>query len=320
LQKTFDVPLGNLQAEFSPYVPLGIAFDNAGKYFFAAVQGFYGNELWVFSTDLATHPPPVDQTNNLLNISTRAHVETGENAMIGGFIVDGATPKRLLLRGIGPSLALSGALSDPTIELYGPTGNLLASNDDWKSDQLNILSSLIPPDSEREPAILITLEPGAYTAIVHDRNGQPGQGLVEVYDLDPKASLLANISTRGRVETGDNVMIGGFVIGGKEPAQVIVRAIGPSLADKGISLPLSDPLLELHDASGKTISTNDNWRSTQQNDIIATGLAPADDKESAILATLGPGSYTAIVRGQNNATGVALVEIYNLNNASQSSK
>ena len=143
--------------------------------------------------------------------------------------------------------------------------------------------------------------------------------LVEVYDLNAKASLLGNISTRGRVEAGDNVMIGGFVIGGKESAKVLVRAIGPSLANKGVSLPLSDPALELHDASGNILSTNDNWRSAQQNDIVATGLAPTNDKESAILSTLEPGNYTAVVHGQNNATGVALVEIYNVGAANTDS-
>jgi hypothetical protein len=143
---------------------------------------------------------------------------------------------------------------------------------------------------------------------------------VEVYDLDPKNSLLANISARGKVETADNVMIGGFIIGGADPTKVIVRAIGPSLTTKGIQQPLADPILELHDGNGDIISTNDNWRSTQQAEVIATGIPPTDDRESAIVATLQPGSYTAIVRGLNSTTGVALVEVYNLDSASAASK
>jgi hypothetical protein len=320
LQKTFDVPLGNLQAGLSPYLPLDGAFDNAGKYFFAHVEGFYGDDVWVFSTDLAAYPPPVHPTKNFVNISTRAHVETGEDAMIGGFIVQGPDPKKVLIRAIGPSLSLTGAMSDPVVELYDSSGKLLVANDDWKSDELNILGSLIPPSSDREAAVLMTLQPGAYTAIVHDSHNQPGVALVEVYDLDPNNSLLANISTRGKVESGDNVMIGGFVIGGEEPTQVLVRAIGPSLSSSGILQPLSDPLLELHDSSGNLISTNDNWRAAQETDIIATGIAPANDNESAILATLEPGSYTAIVRGQNYTTGVALVEVYNLETSAIGSK
>jgi Putative Ig domain/Matrixin len=320
LQQTFDVEIGNLQANLYPYVPLEIAFDNSGKYFFARVQGFYGAEVWVFSTDLASFPPPVHPTKNLLNISTRARVKTGEAAMIGGFIVQGPNPKKVLIRGIGPSLPLTGAMSNPVLDLYDSSGKLLASDDDWTADQLNIIGSQLAPSSKRESAILVTLQPGAYTAVVRDLNTQPGLALVEVYDLDPRDSLLANISTRGKVETADNVMIAGFIIGGAEPTKVIVRAIGPSLTTKGIQQPLADPILELHDGNGDLASTNDNWRSTQQAEIIATGIPPTDDRESAILATLQPGSYTAIVRGQNSTTGVALVEVYNLDGASAASK
>ena len=211
-------------------------------------------------------------------------------------------------------------MSNPVLELHDSTGKLIASNDNWITDQLNILGSLIPPQSERESAILTTLQPGAYTAIVHDATNQPGLSLVEVYDLASKTSLVGNISTRGKVGTGDNVMIGGFIIGGEDPTRVVIRAIGPSLGALGVALPLVDPVLEIHDSTGELISTNDNWRSTQQNEIVATGIAPTNDSESAILLTLDPGSYTAIVRGQNNATGVALVEVYNLDGASAASK
>jgi hypothetical protein len=287
-------------------------FDSSGKYLFVSVS-YLTPEIWVFSTDLASFPPPPpDPTKDLRNISTRARVETGENAMIGGFIVQGPYPKKVLVRGIGPSLPLNATLSNPVLDLYDSSGKLLASNDDWISDRLNILASQLAPSSAREAAISMTLQPGAYTAVVRDSNAQSGLALVEVYDLDPENSLLANISTRGKVETGDDVMIGGFIIGGVDATRVLVRAIGPSLSGKEILQPLSDPILEIHDSTGKLISTNDNWRSTQQNEIIATGIAPTNDNESAILLTLDPESYTAIVRGQNSTTGVALVEVYNL--------
>jgi hypothetical protein len=319
LQLKSEIDPNDLNPSEFAYQPSSGLFDNSGKYFFSAVEGSYG-ETWAFSTDLASFPPPVHPTKNLLNISTRGRVETGENAMIGGFIVQGPDPKKLLIRGIGPSLPLTGAMSNPVLDLYDSSGELLASDDDWISDRLNIIGSQLAPSSERESAVLVTLQPGAYTAIVRDLDNQPGLALVEVYDLDPKDSLLANISTRGKVQTADNVMIGGFIIGGVDPTKVLVRAIGPSLTANGIALPLADPVLELHDANGDMISTNDNWRSTQQTDIIATGIPPSDDRESAIIATVQPGSYTAIVRGQNSTTGVALVEVYNLDSATSASK
>jgi hypothetical protein len=264
--------------------------------------------------------PVANPNQNLLNISTRVRVEAGESAMIGGFIIAGEMPKKVLIRGLGPSLSITGALSNPVLELYDSAGKLIASNDNWVSDRLNVLATAIPPTSERESAIMTTLSPGAYTAVVHDLSGQPGLGLVEIYDLDPNNSVVANISTRGKVETGDNVMIGGFIIGGADYTRVIVRAIGPSLASQGILQPLMDPVLDIHDQYGSVVSTNDDWRSGQQDEIIATGIPPADDKESAIVATLYSGSYTAIVRGKADTNGVALVEVYNLDGTGATSK
>jgi len=287
------------------------AFDHTGEKFFVGVAAYSG-EIWVLSADRDNLPPPTVVTKNLLNISTRARVEKGENAMIGGIIVQGPASKKVLIRGLGPSLPLTGALSDPILELYDSTGTLIASNDSWTTNRLSILGTQLAPSSPREAAILRTLDPGAYTAVVREKSGQPGIALVEVYDFAPTDSLLANISTRGQVTNGDNVMIGGFIIGGAEPTDVVVRAIGPSLAQRGVALPLLDPLLELHDGDGDLLSTNDNWRSTQQAAISATGLAPTDDRESALLETLNPGNYTAVVKGQSGAIGVALVEVYNL--------
>ncbi len=298
---------------FNGYAPFGVAFDHNDPYFYVMMAPGGSTEIWKFSVDFDLFPPPDPiPTKNLLNISTRARVGADEEAMIGGFIIEGPNPKKVLVRGLGPSLPLTGALSNPVLALYNSSGELIATNDNWTSNHLDILASHLPPSSPREAAIEMTLDPGAFTAIIHDVTGQAGQALVEVYDLDPADSLLANISTRGEVGLDDEVMIGGFIIGGVESTDVLVRAIGPSLAALGVSQPLVDPVLELHDYEGTLIATNDNWRSEQQTEIIATGIAPTDDRESAIMATLDPASYTVIVRGQGGTTGVGLVEIYNL--------
>lgn len=249
----------------------------------------------------------------LLNISTRMEVLTGSNVLIGGFIITGMDAKKVLVRGLGPSLPVNGALADPTLELHDST-KTLATNDNWKdTQQTEIQATGIPPSSDLESAIVATLPANAgYTAILAGKNGGMGIGLVEVYDLTTNVnSQLANISTRGFVDTEDNVMIGGF-IAGNGIAKVLVRAIGPSLTAAGVQGALQDPTLELHDASGAIIQTNDNWKDTQQAEIQATGVPPTDDTESALVRTLAPGNYTAVVRGKNNTTGVALVEVYNL--------
>ena len=267
-------------------------------------------------------PPP---TGQLLNISTRMEVLNGDQVLIGGFIVTGTDPKRIIVRGIGPSLPVGGTLADPTLELHqGST--TLATNDNWKindqtgqSQEADIRATTIPPTNDLESAILTTLNPGAYTAILAGKNGGTGVGVVEVYDLAQGAnSKLGNISSRGFVDTGDNVMIGGFIVGGGgDSARVLVRALGPSLTGFGVAGALGDPTLELHDGNGTTIATNDNWRtrpdgSSQQAQIEATAIPPTNDLESALVQTLPPGNYTAIVRGKNNTTGVGLVEVYNL--------
>jgi hypothetical protein len=242
--------------------------------------------------------------------------------LIGGFIVTGTEPKKVILRAIGPSLAnanppVANALADPILELHEPDGTVI-TNDNWKDTQeAEIIASTIPPTNDLESAIVATLNPGAYTAIVSGKNGGTGVGLVEAYDLDQAAaSQLANISTRGFVETQDNVMIGGLIIGGGGggSTKVIVRAIGPSLANANPPVPgaLADPFLELHDGNGATIASNDNWKDTQEAEIIATTIPPTNGLESAIVATLNHGNYTAIVSGKNDGTGVALVEAYNL--------
>ncbi len=244
----------------------------------------------------------------------------GDEVLIGGFIVSEPTAKQVIVRGIGPSLTafgVNGALADPVLELHKPDGTVV-TNDNWMDTQkTEITASGLKPTDNLESAILATLEPGAYTAIVRGKNGGTGVGLVEAYDLDPppSASKLANISTRGFVQTGDNVMIGGFILGGGGGASstVIARAIGPSLADFGVANVLADPYLEIHDVNGATIDGNDDWMNDpDMQTIIDDGFAPTKPAESATLSNLGPGSYTAIVGGKNGMTGVALVEIYDV--------
>jgi len=246
-------------------------------------------------------------------LSTRVRTELGNDVAIGGFIISGHAPKTVIIRALGPSIPVTVNLADPTLELHDGTGALIASNDNWGSNRDNIMWSGIPPRDGHEAAIVTTLSPGSYTAIVRGVSNTSGVALVEIFDLSGVTdSKLANISTRGKVETGDDMMIGGFVIGGDQPTKVIIRAIGPSLTGAGIQDALQDPVLQLFNGNGAMIFENDDWRSAQQDQINAGGMAPGDDRESAIVATLAPGSYTAIVRGKNNTIGVALVEIYNL--------
>lgn len=250
----------------------------------------------------------------LLNISTRMRVLTGDNVAIAGLIVTGNGPKRVIVRGLGPSLPVNGRLANPTLQLSG--GNVSIFNDDWKDSQkAEILATGIPPMDDRESAIVASLNPGNYTAILAGKDNTVGIGLIEVYDLDQSAgSNLGNASTRAFVDTADNVMIGGIIIGPSTtgPAVILLRATGPSLKNYGIQNALQDPMLELHDGSGTLLATNDDWKSDQRADIEATTLQPSDDRESALLRTLTPGNYTAIVRGKLDTTGVALVEAYNL--------
>jgi hypothetical protein len=233
--------------------------------------------------------------------------------LIGGFIITGTQPKKVILRAIGPSLPVSGALQDPFLELHGPNGSI-ATNDNWVEapNKQAVIDTTVAPSKNVESAILTTLPANnsAYTAVVRGVNNGTGVGLVEVFDLDRSVdSQLANISTRGLVQTGENVMIGGFIVlNGSQ--KVIVRAIGPSLPVSGA---LQDPVLELHNSNGAVLQTNDNWRTGgQQAEIIATTVAPTREEESAIVRTLAPGNYTAVVRGVNQTTGVALIEVFAL--------
>jgi len=289
----------------------------SGGALIGSIQLFASNSRGTATIPLAFFLAPT----GAVNISTRMGVGTGDNVIIGGFIVTGNAPKKLLIRGIGPSLervGITGALQDPILELHGSAG-LLATNDDWKSDhQKDIADTTIPPSDDREPAIVGAFQPGNYTAIVRGKNNGTGIGLVELYDLGTASletssnATLAQISTRGTVLSGDNVMIGGFIIS-DITTKVIVRAIGPSLTQFGVPGALENTTLELFNSNGASFAFNDDWKDPPHEQAIReTTVPPTDDREAAIVATLSPGSYTAIVRGKNGTTGVALVEVYAL--------
>jgi len=243
-----------------------------------------------------------------------------DDVLIGGFIVRGPVPKRMILRAIGPSLTgagVTGAMANPTLELHDSTGAAIATNDNWQTSgqASEISASGLAPRNPLESAIVATLQPGSYTAIVRGVNNTTGIALVEGYELDSTATRLVNVSTRGHVGVGNDVLIGGFIVTGSDSKTVIVRAIGPSLGTGAHPLPgvLVNPALELHDGSGNLLSSNDDWSSSSQHAaIVATGLAPPNSLESAILTTLRPGNYTAIVRGVHTTTGIGLVEVYDL--------
>jgi plastocyanin len=256
-------------------------------------------------------------SSKLSNISTRALVQTGNNVLISGFIISGSGNKSIVVRALGPTLTgfgIANALPNPVLQLNNGAGAVIASNDNWgnAANAQSIPANLRPPNS-LESAILTSLAPGKYTAVVSGVNGTTGVALAEVYDLDTTTgAILSNISTRGFVDTGSQVMIGGFIIQGSATQKVLVRVLGPTLTGFGVTGALANPMLELRDVNGNLIDSNDNWKSTNQAAIMATGLQPPNDLESAILRTLNAGNYTAIVRGVNSTTGVGLLEVYAL--------
>jgi hypothetical protein len=326
-----------LNLDFSPHQPpdviASLVLDGV-----AQPQGIYGGPMSGAShvlPELGGSGTVHVRSSKLTNISTRAFVQTGDNVMIGGFIVQGN--ETVIIRGIGPELTQYGVpnpLANPTLELHDATGALIASNDNWMttiiggiifSDQVqDIRDSGYAPTDPREPAIIAILPSGNYTAIIRGVSSTIGVALAEVYDLhdgNHNTSVLSDISTRSFVQRGDDVMIGGFIIEGSGRKRVIARAVGPGLTQYGVPNPLADPTLELHDSTGALIASNDNWQHTTIGGIIindqvaairASAHAPGDPRESAIVANLLPGNYTAIVRGVNGTTGVGLVEVYDL--------
>ena len=254
-----------------------------------------------------------------LNLSTRGLVSVGDNVLIGGFIISGTNPKSIVLRALGPSLTsfgLSDVLTDPVLSVYNSSGTLIASNDNWQSDPNHFIleANGLAPANLLESATVQTLVPGAYTVIATGKDPTSGIGLVELYDLSPLSnSTLGNMSTRGSVGTGDDVLISGFIVGDVGSSTVVVRALGPSLTAFGVSGVLSDPILTIYDSTGAAIATNDNWQDNiNAIDIQKNGLAPPNPAESALVLHLPAGTYTAIVTGANGGTGVALAEVYTL--------
>ena len=254
-----------------------------------------------------------------LNVSTRGLVGTGDNVLIGGFIITGADPKTVVLRALGPSLigfGLSGVLADPVLSVYNSSGTLVATNDNWQSDPNHFVveSNGLAPSNLLESAAALSLVPGAYTVIVSGKDPTPGIGLVELYDISPLSnSTLSNMSTRGSVGTLDNVLISGFIVGDVGSSTVVVRALGPSLASHGVSGVLSDPTLEIFDSTGSSIASNNNWLDNiNWIDVRKNALSPISQQESALVLHLPAGTYTAIVRGANGGTGIGLVEVYTL--------
>lgn len=268
----------------------------------------------------AGEPTPTPTPAALIaNLSTRLRCEKRDAAIVTEFAVEGPGTKYVILRAIGPSLINAGipdALRNPTLTLLDAQGNVLDFNDDWVNspDKDAIIATGIPPSDRRESAIVYTLAPGIYTTVLRGVHGRTGVALSEIYDLETSNPYiyLSAVGTRGDVLTGDHVMISGAILTGTGPISVLLRVLGPSLAASGLHGVLANPVLELHDGNGALIASNDNWRDTQEAEIIATGLAPDDDLESALIATLSPGAYTAVIRGFDNGTGLAFYQLYSL--------
>jgi len=260
----------------------------------------------------------------LVNISGRVLAQSGDKVGIGGFIITGTQSKRIMARAIGPSMKVNGTpvagrLTDPVLELHDSKGSPALLNDNWRTSQEAEIqqSGLAPPD-DKEAAIIKRLDPGNYTAIIRNADGSAGIGLIELYDLsatDP--GELGNLAVRAQVGTGDNVLIDGLILQGGNPKRVLFRALGPSVKVNGTTVPgaLADPTMEVYDGNGVLLRSNDNWSDApNMAEIQATGLAPPDDHESAVLLSLTPGNYTSVVRGVNGTTGISLSETYKLDN------
>jgi hypothetical protein len=262
--------------------------------------------------------PAHAQTGRLLSLSTRAFCETRDAVLVSEFILQGTGTETVVLRGIGPSLGNVGVpdpLQDPTATLLNAPGRTLDANDDWMDnpDKDAIIDSGLAPTDDRESAMIDTLRPGTYTFVEQGTHRGEGVALAEIYDLFNGGLQLSALGTRGFVSTGVNVMISGFIISGTGPTSLLIRALGPSLSDAGLHRVLADPALELHNAIGDLIATNDNWiDSPDKDEIEFTGLAPTDDLESAMLVNLPPGAYTIVLSGANGNTGLGFAQVYSL--------
>ena len=281
-----------------------------GKTYFFAITAYNTKGLESRASNEVSYPSP----DHFQNLSTRGPLHL-DGVLISGFLITGDGQKKLLIRALGPSLPVPGALGDPVLEVHDISGGTIAVNDNWRmgGEEDVILASGAAPLNDKDAAVIVTLNAGAYTVVVRDGEGGTGVGLVEIYDLDDSRDTLrlSNSSARGSILTGDNILIGGVIIGsGENRTRILSRALGPSLAEFGVPYALADPTLQLYDGNGNMIASNDDWKDTQQEEIEAVGLAPSDSRESAILTTLSPGHYTALVLGKNGGMGVGLVEFY----------
>jgi hypothetical protein len=257
----------------------------------------------------------------LANLSTRVRVGVGEDVAIAGFVIGGSSVKQVILRARGPSLVpfgITNPLADPVLRVYLGT-SLLAFNDNWQADndRADLIQEIgFAPTDARESALLLTLPPGAYTAVMGSAGSAGGVGIVEVWEVDNVASPLVNISTRGQVADGEDVMIAGMIIHGPPGTKLSmgINVAGPSLSQYGILTPLRDPFLTVVRASdGFIVGENDDWLVSPSGcEILAIGVNPKDRKEPAIVANLDAGAYTAIVRGVGGA-GIGLVGVFDAN-------
>jgi hypothetical protein len=274
---------------------------------------------------ITQYPPAVPAPGAVGNVSTRLPVGTGDNALIEGFIVQGpaGSTKKILVRAIGPSLipfGITDALANPTLEIHDGSGATVATNNDWKITQTgglitgdqsaDISASGLAPGNDLESAIIANLAPGSYTAVVSGFGNTTGTGVVDAYDISGASpAKLANIATRGFIQAGDKLMIAGFIVQ-NAPVRAVVRAIGPSLLAFGISNALADTTLQLRDQNGAIVLENDDWKTSQQQELEGTGLQPSNDLEAALVTTIQPGQYTAQVRGKNDSSGIGVVQVY----------
>lgn len=312
--------------------PHGLVFDQSGNLFSA--DYISGNihrftpagSQSTFASGLSNpanllFEPVRASANNLLNLSTRAFVGTNTGVLIGGFILQGTASATLVLRAIGPSLiplGINGALADPFLELHDASGALLASNNNWPAgpDASAIQRVGLVPTHTNESALRVTVPAGAYTVIISGVTQTSGIGVVEIYDLNQTTTRAGNIATRGTVGSGENVMIAGCIVGGSASKSLVVRAIGPSLFNHGVSDALANPHLGFFNANGALVSENEDWQQGPDAAAIQNlGLAPESPLEAAVLVTLTPGAYTGIESPAPQDSGVGLIEIFDLSPA-----
>lgn len=306
---------GSIRAEILGLLPSG---EKVFDYIYPTQAGFVAyRSIPIHLENLSF---PFKTRVQLANISARSPVEGGDNVAIAGFTIAGPLAKDVVIRGLGPSLQANGSpvpgrLMDPQLTLYGSGGQELQTNDNYSNgaNAAAIDQSGLAPTNEREAAMLVNLQPGAYTAVLRGVNDTTGVGLVEVYDLAPdNTSALVNLSTRAFNSSGDNVLIGGLIVQGDYPGRFLVRVLGPELKAQGVSNAFDDTTLDIFNADGVKLASNDDWRQAPNaSDVEGTGIAPTDDRESAILTDANAGSYTCIARGKAES-GVVLLETYQL--------